>query len=439
MALYDKAKNWWDNLDVGNDLLGVGLSDKDQLMLEGGLLKKEDVKRAKEKSLTQGLLSAGLAYAIQPKNKGYGSAIPYLAKSMQAGLAGAIAPYEGLGETAKLREQIKQYKINEDSKIAKKGIFTDIPSQTVTGNRMTNTVPTERMMPDGTMAPMPNFGEKDSYSYNLPGKRVIDYNKLKNFALEYPEQGAPLMDIMKTDSDIGKNNAPDAEALSSLGKNWNKMVNEGTTGRFKTFAEYVDANPTVAYPDKKLSETQSKTLDGYFTAASAAQVVAGRINQINALIGDKKMGGGGLVQLGADLQAYLNIDTPAADVNQVIKAIQTRGATLVRAPGSGSTSDLEFGAYKAVFPTLATTPDGRALMVTMANLSAERTADIADYAQKLYDEGKFSLRKIYEFDKQKGEILNDKIRKEAERLSGMKVTPYSDSRKAADKLFDLTG
>ena len=268
---------------------------------------------------------------------------------------------------------------------------------------------------------------------------IRDYNKLKNFALEYPEQGAPLMDIMKTDSDIGKNNAPDAEALSSLGKNWNKMVNEGTTGRFKTFAEYVDANPTVAYPDKKLSETQSKTLDGYFTAASAAQVVAGRINQINALIGDKKMGGGGLVQLGADLQAYLNIDTPAADVNQVIKAIQTRGATLVRAPGSGSTSDLEFGAYKAVFPTLATTPDGRALMVTMANLSAERTADIADYAQKLYDEGKFSLRKIYEFDKQKGEILNDKIRKEAERLSGMKVTPYSDSRKAADKLFDLTG
>ena len=436
MALYDKAKNWWDNLDVGNDLLGVGLSDKDQLMLEGGLLKKEDVKRAKEKSLTQGLLSAGLAYAIQPKNKGYGSAIPYLAQAAKAGLTGARAPYEGLGETAKLREQIKQYKINEASKLAKKGIFTDIPSQTVTGNRMTNTVPTERMMPDGTMAPMPNFGEKDSYSYNLPGKRVIDYNKLKNFALEYPEQGAPLMDIMKTDSDINKNNAPDAEALSSLGKNWNKMVNEGTTGRFKTFAEYVDANPTVPYPEKKLSETQNKTVEGYFTAASAAQVVAGRINQINALIGEKKPGGG-LVQLGATLQAYLGLDTPAADVDQVVKAIQTRGATLVRAPGSGSTSDLEFGAYKAVFPTLATTTDGRELMVKMANASARRTARIADYAQKLYGEGTFSLEKIYDYDKSLGRVLNDEIRQKAEELAGVKVIPYSEVRKEADKLFDL--
>ena len=76
-------------------------------------------------------------------------------------------------------------------------------------------------------------------------------------------------------------------------------------------------------------------------------------------------------------------------------------------------------------------------MVKMANASARRTARIADYAQKLYGEGKFSLEKIYDYDKSLGRVLNDEIRQKAEELAGVKIIPYSEVRKEADKLFDL--
>ena len=67
---------------------------------QAGLITAQDLENAKQQSMVQGLLGAGLSYLAQPKTGGYGSAVPYLAKSAMVGLESAGAPYKRLAENA---------------------------------------------------------------------------------------------------------------------------------------------------------------------------------------------------------------------------------------------------------------------------------------------------------------------------------------------------
>lgn len=67
---------------------------------QAGLITAQDLENAKQQSMVQGLLGAGLSYLAQPKTGGYGTAVPYLAKSAMVGLESAGAPYQRLAENA---------------------------------------------------------------------------------------------------------------------------------------------------------------------------------------------------------------------------------------------------------------------------------------------------------------------------------------------------
>lgn len=67
---------------------------------QAGLITAQDLESAKKQSAVQGLLGAGLSYLAQPKTGGYGSVVPYLAKSAMVGLESAGAPYKRLAENA---------------------------------------------------------------------------------------------------------------------------------------------------------------------------------------------------------------------------------------------------------------------------------------------------------------------------------------------------
>jgi len=72
-------------------------------MSEMGLLGgdyEDMLAKANKQSVFQGLLNAGLSYAAQPKNQGYGSALPYLAKAGLAGVQAAQTPYDQLSTNA---------------------------------------------------------------------------------------------------------------------------------------------------------------------------------------------------------------------------------------------------------------------------------------------------------------------------------------------------
>ena len=199
-----------------------------------------------------------------------------------------------------------------------------------------------------------------------------------------------------------------------------------------------NVSATVKMPEKEkmMLESDIKTLDSLVSASNAARSIATKTQDIDAILGD--MPGGGVVKLSADLQAYLGLPTEQAQKSQIVQAIATKGATEIRAPGSGSTSDLEFNAYRTAFPSLATTAQGRKLMVRMANASAARASKLADWARTRMQEGTFSYEGLREYDDSLGKVITADLKKalDAElQKTGKTINQYDYS--AADALVGI--
>lgn len=106
------------------NIFGASPSAGTQQLTDMGLLSLEDVERAKKQSLLQGLLSTGLAYAAQPKNQGYGSIFPYLAKAGLQGVQAAQTPFDALSKDAMTRAQLEEMQRKRDL-IAKEKTFRE--------------------------------------------------------------------------------------------------------------------------------------------------------------------------------------------------------------------------------------------------------------------------------------------------------------------------
>ena len=61
---------------------------------EAGMIKSDDLDALRNRSLVQGLLTAGLGYLAQPKTGRYGSALPYIGKAGLMGLQAMDQPYQ---------------------------------------------------------------------------------------------------------------------------------------------------------------------------------------------------------------------------------------------------------------------------------------------------------------------------------------------------------
>ena len=75
-----------------------------------GLLEAGDLEAARKQSIFQGLLGAGLGYLAQPKNQGYGSLVPYLAKAGMQGVEASRAPYKQLTQDALMNQKLNEVK-----------------------------------------------------------------------------------------------------------------------------------------------------------------------------------------------------------------------------------------------------------------------------------------------------------------------------------------
>lgn len=91
-----------------------------------GLITDKDLATARNQSMIQGLLSAGLTYLAQPKNQGYGSMIPYAARSLQAGLGAAQVPMQRLGESALMEQQINELKYSAVTRDRKETLIKEL-------------------------------------------------------------------------------------------------------------------------------------------------------------------------------------------------------------------------------------------------------------------------------------------------------------------------
>ena len=200
--------------------------------------------------------------------------------------------------------------------------------------------------------------------------------------------------------------------------------NQGFTGTFQDWATKM-ANLKAPKtninlnPNKAILDVDKGTIEGLVASTNSARSIANQTRTINSLIGSQP--GSGAIKLTADLQNFLGVNTPTANVNQAVQAIATKAATEIRTPGSGSTSDLEFGAYRSSFPSLATSKEGRDIMVKIAEANATRNAKLSDWARKQYQAGTFSYEGLAAEDNRLGRAVSPEIEARVKQLTGEKA------------------
>jgi hypothetical protein len=170
-----------------------------------------------------------------------------------------------------------------------------------------------------------------------------------------------------------------------------------------------NTNVNMPRPERSILKVDEERLNELSTAASSARRFAQTSSVINNLL--KGAGGGGLIKLGTETAAYLGIKGDTIAANDLVESLNTRLATEVRAPGSGSTSNLEFEAYRTAAPSLRNSEQGRQLMAEVALRFAKRNAQLADYGRKLVRDGEFSDEKIIEYDEKLGSVLGPDLLK----------------------------
>lgn len=154
-----------------------------------------------------------------------------------------------------------------------------------------------------------------------------------------------------------------------------------------------------------LKELDVPRAQEFSVAAASARSLARDSKVIADLLRGK--GGGTTVRLTSDFAKTLGFETDTVRANDLANALAIRGATQLRPPGSGSTSDTEFKAFVSAFPSLANSEGGRELMAKYADAFATRTAKLADHARKLIREDRYSEEEIARFDTSLGPILKD--------------------------------
>ena len=131
------------------NMFGASPNANMKKMYDMGLLGDTDYKdmlaKANKQSIFQGLLSSGLAYAAQPKNQGYGSIFPYLAKAGLAGVQAAQSPYDQMGQDAMMNQKLQEMKRANDLRIAeadfRKGVLPPQGSSVVNPNAQVRLAP----------------------------------------------------------------------------------------------------------------------------------------------------------------------------------------------------------------------------------------------------------------------------------------------------------
>jgi hypothetical protein len=154
-----------------------------------------------------------------------------------------------------------------------------------------------------------------------------------------------------------------------------------------------------------LKELDIPRAQEFSASAASARSLARDSKVIADLL--KGKGGGATVKLTADFAKTLGFETETVRANDLANSLAIRGATQLRPPGSGSTSDTEFKAFVSAFPSLANSEGGRELMAKYADAFATRTAKLADHARKLIREDRYSEEEIARFDTSLGAILKD--------------------------------
>lgn len=175
----------------------------------------------------------------------------------------------------------------------------------------------------------------------------------------------------------------------------------------KERAKAVQVNLPAEREKKLFAEVDLEAVKGFSNAAQASREIAQTSEAINRLL--EGAGGGKVVEVGTNIQRILGLSSPTVTADDLARSLSIRAATQVRAPSSGSTSNIEFAAYLQAVPTLATSKEGRGLMTEFSRARATRDAKLSDYARKLAREDRYSEEAMAQFDESLGPVMTESM------------------------------
>jgi len=117
MALFDTSTG------LGNLFSGMNIFGARQPEYLGGLLTTDQQEKLKNQALLSGLIGAGATYLATPQNQGYGSALPYIAKSYLGGMQASQGAYNAATEN-----EMNKLKIQKELRDAQLDYLKAIPT-----------------------------------------------------------------------------------------------------------------------------------------------------------------------------------------------------------------------------------------------------------------------------------------------------------------------
>ena len=116
------------------NMFGASPNPNLKAMYDMGLLGKDGYRnmldKANKQSIFQGLITTGLSYAAQPKNKNYGSVFPYLAQAGISGVNAAQGSMDKTSEDAVMNYKLSQMQKGIDDETMTSKAFTQLISST---------------------------------------------------------------------------------------------------------------------------------------------------------------------------------------------------------------------------------------------------------------------------------------------------------------------
>ena len=208
------AKEWYNNLfGTGVNIFGAGMSPNVEAMKENGLLQQTDIDKAQNQSLMRGLLGTAVSYASQPRNKDYGSWIPYAGKAFQAGMDMADDPLNSLPEDAMAREKILKYKEEKEAEENMKNFAMGLGQRNPNATRTTQkSIPVDpkyldsngnQIAPDynAQTAVQEEYFDKVKYLDEALANGTIDLDTYSKYLPEAPESVVTSKGAVRTTPD----------------------------------------------------------------------------------------------------------------------------------------------------------------------------------------------------------------------------------------------
>jgi len=362
----------------------------------------EETQRMRSNASQQALLNSAIALLAQSGRTTQPiSTQQALAGALGAGMEGYNQSFDRTLKQMVTGMQLEEFKRKRQAQEMARGAITQtpipIPMATGQGSQLEML---SRPEFGGGMADVETVG---ALRANLPTKPQLDMDKLiQAIAISDPVEAAKLM--TKEPKESFRPMTIDEKKQYGLPADSSFQIS--TTGKI---SEIVKA-PLVKIDkgDSELQKLDAQQISAMSAKTNSAREFASNAAAINNLL--KGTGGGVTVKVGAELATALGLPSQTADANALATALQTRAATQVRAAGSGSTSDLEFKAYLAVFPSLANSEQGRALMAKGLQAFADRDALIEKKARELFSQGKYSAAAIAEYDRSLGSVLGEEFK-----------------------------